>query len=171
MVDVSRKIARAGAWGAVLALSALATAGRGWAAPVSPEVPATRAEDRAIFDVAATREWLVDAYTKGEPWTPTLGDVQTLEDKLPGYLRGNYKNPDKEPLWKRAPGYKRQYLGLTSHHQRVIYANFFCGVPTSRVGDWHSVAVRVHDGGDCYFSVFYDVKRGTFSHLDVNGEA
>ena len=173
MVDLSRRKARGGVWGALVALSAVAAAARGWAAPTPPEGPATRAEDRAIFDVAATRKWLdmVDAYTRGEPWTPTLGDVLALESKLPGYLRRNDENPGKEPLWKRVPGYRRQYLGLTSHGQRVVYANFFCRVPSVRAGDWRSVAVRVADGGDCYFSVQYDVKRGTFRDLVINGEA
>ena len=106
MVDVFRKKARGGAWGAVLALSAVATAARGWAAPAPPEVPVTRAEDRAIFTVSASCTRTSSA-----------------------------------------------------------------GFPSSRVGDWHSVAIRVADGGDCYFSVFYDVRRGTFSHLVTNGEA
>ena len=52
----------------------------------------------------------------------------------------------------------------------MIYANFFCEL-FSFQPNWHVVPVSVDDGGDCYFSVEYDVKRGTFSNLMVNGSA
>jgi hypothetical protein len=177
MVDRSRKERAAWAWRApLLALSlgiAIGVSARGWAAPAGPDVPATRPQDRAIFDAGATRKssGLVDALAKAEAWTPTLADVLALEQKLPGHLRENYESRRKEPLWKRAPGYKRQYLGITRQGRRVIHANLFCQVPGSRVSDWHTVAVVVEDGGDCYFSIEYDVQRGTFRDLRVNGEA
>jgi hypothetical protein len=106
----------------------------------------------------------------GEFWTPALADVLALEEKLPAYLREQYKNRRKEPLWKRAPRYKRQYFGITRQGERVIYANFFCAL-FSNAEDWHHVPVGVADGGDCYFSVEYDMKRGTLHDLVVNGEA
>jgi hypothetical protein len=145
---------------------------RGWAEPSASEVPATRTEDRVIFDRAASRKWMSDG-AKGEFWTPALADVLALENKLPAFLREphDHENPRKEPLWKRAPRYKRQYLGLVRRGQRVIFGNFFCNVPSTRADDWRAVLVSVHDGGDCYFTVEYDVKRGTFHDLTVNGEA
>jgi hypothetical protein len=172
MVDSSRGRPR-GAWGALLLALSVTMPAVGRSAPTPLDVPATRPEDRAIFDAAATRKsiGLVDAAAKSEPWTPALADAVALEAQLPGYLRDNYKNRGKEPLWKRAPGYKRQYLGIAQHGRRVIHANFFCHVPASRAGDWQTVAVIVDDGGDCYFQVEYDVKTGTFRNLMVNGEA
>ena len=41
----------------------------------------------------------------------------------------------------------------------------------TRADDWRAVLVGVHDGGDCYFTVEYGAKRGTFSRFTVNGEA
>jgi hypothetical protein len=155
----------------LLALCAAIPA-RGAATPAAPEVPATRAEDRVIFDAEATRK-VMSSEAEGKFWTPALSDVLALEEKLPAYLRAphEHENPRKEPLWKRAPGYKRQYFGMIRKGARVIYGNFFCRVPSTRAADWHTVPVRVEDGGDCYFSVEYDVKRGTFHDLMVNGEA
>jgi hypothetical protein len=143
---------------------------RGSAAPAAPEVEATRAEDRVIFDAEAARKSM-SSEAEGKFWTPTLSDVLAFEEKLPAYLREHHQNRRKEPLWKRASGYKRQYFGMTRKGARVIYGNFFCHVPSTRAADWHTVPVQVEDGGDCYFNVVYDVKRGAFQDLMVNGEA
>jgi len=98
-------------------------------------------------------------------------EITALEEKLPAYVRDHYKNGGKDPLWKRAPRYKRQYFGTARQGQRVVYANFFCQVPSTRAHDWHTVPVMVMDGGDCYFSIKYDAKRGAFYDFMVNGDA
>jgi len=157
---------------ALVAAMILTTAVEGRAAPPPAAVPATRPEDRVIFDAKATRKWM-PAMAESELWTPALADVLALEQNLPGYLREHrdaHENPGKGPLWKRAPAYKRQYFGISRRGARVIYANFFCR-PFEQGQDWHHVPVQVNDGGDCYFSITYDVRQGTFKDLVVNGEA
>jgi hypothetical protein len=160
---------------AFLVAMGLAMPAPGWsAAPPPPEATATRPEDRVIFDREATRKALTGrAMGRGELWTPALADVTALEQKLPAYLRRAYKDQDRrrEPLWKRAPHYKRQYLGITQKGERTIYANFFCEIFGPHPEDWKTILVDVDDGGDCYFQVEYDVKAGTFHDLSVNGEA
>jgi hypothetical protein len=167
MIDGSRRGARGAAWRAPLLAIIVATPVPGWSAAPPPGGAATRPEDRVIFEREAARKWMSGRSDTGELWTPALADVTALEAKLPAYLRASYKDQSKEPLWKRAPGYKRQYFGITYQGARVIYANFFCDAPAS----WRTVLVDVDDGGDCYFSVKYDAKRGTFQDLMVNGEA
>jgi hypothetical protein len=50
----------------------------------------------------------------------------------------------------------------------LILGNFFCD---SAGVDWRENLVSIEDGGDCYFQVEYDVDRGFFILLLVNGEA
>lgn len=172
MGERSRKRWSRPACGALLAAMTVAAAVRGRAAPAPPEVPATRPEDRVIFDAKATRKWM-PALATGGVWTPALAEVLALEQDLPAYLRGHrdaHENPRQGPLWKRAPAYKRQYFGISRRGERVIYANFFCRV-FEEAQDWHQVPVQVEDGGDCYFSITYDAKHRTFKDLMVNGEA
>jgi hypothetical protein len=164
VVDQHRR-RRRGGWLLVALIVAILCAARSGSA--ESEVAATRSEDRVIFDREATRR-LEPHMGDGEPWTPSLADVVALERKLPGYLRREWKARSATPLWKRAPGYKRQYFGITRKGAHVVYAHFFCDAMGS---DWHTVEVDAFDGGDCYFSVEYDVKTGRFHDLVVNGEA
>jgi len=172
MCDRSRKRWSRAARGAVAAAMILTTAVQGRAAPASPEVPATRPEDRVIFDAKATRKWM-PAMAESELWTPALADVLALEKNLSAFLREHHdphENRGKGPLWKRVPAYKRQYFGISRRGARVIYANFFCRL-SEEAPDLHHVPVQVNDGGDCYFSITYDARQGTFKDLVVNGEA
>jgi hypothetical protein len=136
-----------------------------------------RAEDRAIFpEELARQKWAWLAKPPASFWTPALADVVKLEARLAAYLRDDRaarraaagSGPQKNPLWKRAPGYKRQYVGIRRRGRKVIYANFFCEAPSY---DWHREPVDVDDGGDCYFQVEYDVDGGRFDNIAVNGGA
>jgi len=107
------------------------------------------------------------------PWTPALDDALALEKALPDHLRrelaGQRRDPkSKPPLWERARSYKRQYVGVQTKGRRVVFANFFCN---DFGRNWRTEPIVVHDGGDCYFTVEYDVDKGTFSKLMINGEA
>ena len=100
-------------------------------------------------------------------WTPGKNEILKLEGKLKSYLKK--AAPGRSPnLWSKLATYKRQYVGITRNGRKVIFANFFCnafGV------DWKTKPVSVSDGGDCYFTVFYDPGSVTFSDLQINGEA
>ena len=138
--------------------------------------PAFRAEDRVIFTAeAAGKAWAWKFRPPaGPPWTPALADVLALEKRLPDYLRrqlaaeyGKRRPKDPPPLWERAPGYKRQYVGIRPNGHRLIHGNFFCEVDNL---PWRTSPILVDDGGDCYFQVEYDAEKGTFSNLMVNGD-
>jgi hypothetical protein len=100
-------------------------------------------------------------------WTPAERDVLALESGLAAFLRASApaRSPD---LWEKQPTYKRQYFGLIRDGRRLVYASFFCSVQGD---DWRSQALFVMDGGDCFFQLTYDVERGVYGDLMVNGDA
>jgi hypothetical protein len=102
-----------------------------------------------------------------ESWTPSKAEVLKLEEGIESYLKkaAAKKSPK---LWSKLAPYKRQYVGLMRNNRRVIFANFFCNAFDV---DWKNTAVAVLDGGDCFFTVVYDVERGSFDQLQINGEA
>jgi hypothetical protein len=99
-------------------------------------------------------------------WTPAERDVLALEAGLAAFLRASApaRSPD---LWEKQPTYKRQYFGLIRDGKRLVYASFFCSVPGD---EWRSQALFVMDGGDCFFQLTYDVERGVYGDLMVNGD-
>jgi hypothetical protein len=102
-----------------------------------------------------------------ETWTPDRDAVLKLEEKIESYLKkaAAKRSPN---LWSKLAPYKRQYVGLTRNNRRVIFANFFCDAFNT---DWKKTVVVVDDGGDCFFTVVYDVDRASFYDLRINGEA
>ena len=100
-------------------------------------------------------------------WTPGEADIMELEGGLESYLQQEASR-DHPDLWQRLPEYKRQYFGLLESGRREIYANFF----RDTLGkDWKRDFVSVLDGGDCFFSVKYDVNTDAFFDLYVQGES
>jgi len=132
------------------------------------------ASDRMIFAKEAARElWAGQFPPPAMFWTPDIGDVIKMERDLPAFLRRAVKKAGegaaaREPLWKRAPRYQRQYFGMVEKGHWIVYGNFFCDAHGK---DWRSQPVMVKDGGDCYFQVQYDPKTSRFFGLSVNGEA
>ena len=135
--------------------------------------PAPWSDQRVIFTAElAQKTWGRHAGSNAF-WTPALADVLALEQRLPDFLHAQLDrqlrpSAGKDPLWERAKTYKRQYLGVRPKGRRVVFANFFC---RDFGKDWRTEPVVVKDGGDCYFSVDYDVDKGSFSNLMINGEA
>lgn len=154
---------------AVVALWLVVSAARAAAA-------ADWSEERAIFTAEAARKSWASLYrfrSGSTPWTPALDDVLALEKALPDYIRGEFTRQrrqlkSKNPLWERAKTYKRQYVGIRYKARRAVYANFFC---TDFGVNWRTEPIGVDDGGDCFFTVEYDVDKGTFSNFIVNGKA
>lgn len=100
-------------------------------------------------------------------WTPAEADVLALEAGLVAFLQE--AAPEASPdLWRKQPTYKRQYAGLLRDGRRLIYASFFCDTHGEA---WRREPLFVLDGGDCFFQLTFDVERGTYGDLTVNGEA
>jgi hypothetical protein len=102
-------------------------------------------------------------------WTPSVDDILKVEENIAEYLS---QNPNKfywqPPVWQRLDEYQRQYIGLERGGKQIIYGNFFCKGGNN---NWRYEFVFAIDGGDCYFQVEYDLERGLFIKLLVNGEA
>lgn len=100
-------------------------------------------------------------------WTPAEVNVRALEAGLAAFLQA--AAPEASPeLWRKQPTYKRQYAGLLRDGRRLVYASFFCDTGGE---EWRREPLFVLDGGDCFFQLTFDVERGTYGDLTVNGEA
>jgi hypothetical protein len=98
-------------------------------------------------------------------WTPTDADVAALEEEMEQAFEAEV--PPRERV-EDLIGYLRQYVGVIEAGERTIVVNAFCepGSP-----DWPSEPIVVADGGACYFQATWDVERGEFRSLMINGEA
>jgi hypothetical protein len=100
-------------------------------------------------------------------WTPSAEQIGSLEAGLADFLR--QAAPERSPdLWQKQATYKRQYGGLIQGGRPVIRAHFFCDTNGM---DWQHQTIFVLDGGDCYFQLTYDIQRGSYDSLMVNGDA
>jgi hypothetical protein len=104
------------------------------------------------------------------PWTPTEGQIQELEARLPDYLM-SLKDPTAHLIADSLITYHRQYLGLREGAKNLVYVNAFCQEHSSWPSNWKTEFVFVQDGGPCYFQVYYDPESKVFSRLAVNGDA
>lgn len=110
--------------------------------------------------------WLVES---DGFWTPSENDILILEEKIAEYLSQNSTLFNRQqPVWERLAEYQSQFIGLKRNGSHIIYGNYFC----NNLGiNWSQELVIVDDGGDCYFQVEYNVERGMFTMLMVNGES
>ena len=110
--------------------------------------------------------WLVES---DDFWTPSENDILILEETIAEYLSQNSTQFNRQPpVWERLSEYQRQFIGLTRNGSHIINGNYFCNNLSI---NWRQDLVIVDDGGDCYFQVEYNVDRGMFIMLMVNGEA
>jgi len=101
-------------------------------------------------------------------WQPTPDDIAKLEAQLPDFLK-TAPNAALD-LWERVSTYLRQYAGvIDSDGRQTIFVNAFCD--DAGIESWQSEAVLVMDGGDCFFTVTFNVETGTFTELMINGDA
>ena len=113
--------------------------------------------------------WLAQNRTVDGYWAPSADDIKELEKNLVEYLRQNADEFNQQPpVWERLDEYQRQYIGVISNKDKIIYGSYFCsnsGLP------WQQELLEFSDGGECYFQILYDKDRGQFIVLRVNGES
>lgn len=98
-------------------------------------------------------------------WQPTRRHIVALESALLPYLESQSQALSVRVEYE---GYGRQYAGAIQGGQPLIILNAFCDTDNFT---WLETPVVVDDGGNCYFSVRWDVSTGTFFELRINGEA
>jgi len=103
-------------------------------------------------------------------WTPSAGEIESLEAKLRDFLAKSGE-PDAAQILFHLDTYKRQYIGFTVGGAKWILVNAFCGDEWKRNGRWREQLVAVLDGGRCYFRAIYNRAKSRFEILKINGEA
>lgn len=101
-------------------------------------------------------------------WTPSRQDVLDLEGKLEPFIQANAQYFHHPPI--DLSNYKRQYFGEMLGGSRIITGHFFC---TRGEYNWKKVLIlfQFFDGGDCFFSLQYNVDEGMFiDGVEVNTE-
>jgi hypothetical protein len=99
-------------------------------------------------------------------FTPDDEQIRRFEAGFAAHLRTS--PPERSPkLYTKYGPYHRRYVGMWINGEKKLYASFYC--PSFE--GWERPDVDVDDGGDCYFQVVYDVARGAYESVTVNGEA
>jgi len=99
-------------------------------------------------------------------WTPTDDDIRKMESQLLRISRLRSKGGIVGESIERPERYYRQYVGIVVAKRKLIYINAFCDEKPPSI--WKERIVDVCDGG-CSWGVVYDVEKGTFSDLEMNG--
>jgi hypothetical protein len=99
-------------------------------------------------------------------FTPEDEQIGWFEAGLATHLRAS--PPPRSPkLYAKYAPYHRRYVGMRINGAKKLYTSFYC----PRFDGWERPDVAVEDGGDCFFHVVYDVTRGSYELVSVNGEA
>jgi hypothetical protein len=99
-------------------------------------------------------------------WTASEAEVTKFEVGLSAFLQ-RARPPEAPDLHKAAPGYKRQYFGITKDGKRLLFVFFFC----RPLPGWQEKPVSVDDGGKCFFEVTYDPKADKYERVYVHHDA
>ena len=92
-------------------------------------------------------------------WRPTPSMVAELEARLPAFLMYESR---LQPLER----YTRQYGGVVSLGQPIVYASFV----VDPLGEWERQIVVLCDGGNLAWGVAFDVERKIFGEIGINGD-
>lgn len=103
-------------------------------------------------------------------WLPTAADVAALEKSLPSFLR-SAGEPGAKAISENLQSYRRKYFGYKKDGSHSIFMTGLCS------HFWHpgkmgfqSVRPPGMDLGECYFSANYNVDKGKFEDLYIDGE-
>lgn len=130
-------------------------------------------ESSKVWVIFSTSDMEAQGLTHYNPsfegyWTPSRQDVLDLEGKLEPYIQANSQYFHHPPV--DLSNYKRQYFGEMLGGSRIITGHFFC---TRGEYNWKKVLIlfQFFDGGDCFFSLQYNVDEGIFvGGVEVNME-
>jgi hypothetical protein len=102
----------------------------------------------------------------GGSWDPDPASVADAKTKLRPYATEQARlRKSKLPAWNE---YTFQYHGREIDGHKLIYVNAFCIDPPD---DIRKQMVFVFDGGNCFFSAYYDPINKTFTSIRFNGYA
>lgn len=116
------------------------------------------------------------ALIPGQRFTPTRQEI----DKAEAALQNNIKNLNQRlvnqsstpVIHKNLHKYKRQYFGYVDKNgDRILLVNCFWSKDKERNNNWLMDRVMALDGGSYYWNIKFNLDKGEFFELDVNGYA
>jgi hypothetical protein len=103
----------------------------------------------------------------GGAWNPTEKNVASAGLALQPYVTQHASARKlKLPEWST---YSFQYVGTRSRGRNLLYINAFCTADDLR--DPSKQWILVFDGGPCFFSAYFDVRKKRFVSVKFNGFA
>ncbi len=126
-------------------------AGQSWV--ITRPVVASQVLDTCSRDSPARHPGEVTGY-----WAPSRQQIDQLEAAL-AQLQPQVANPGD---------FDRQYVGIETGEQRLIYINAF-KLPEDSELDPARTAIRVCGGGAQFWGAVYDPQSGQFSAIELNG--
>ena len=104
-------------------------------------------------------------------WTPSIADVDVLEERLGEFLADSRLRGSTE-IQQNLAKYKRKYYGVRRNGVRFIMVVGICEKFWRDEGPlFESPRRPATDLGTCYFLVDYNVEHRSFSDYYVDGEA
>jgi hypothetical protein len=132
-------------------------------------------EQRFVLLPSSAANSLAEQYPRKGPdridgsWQPTISQIKVLEANLHNISNlTSFDDPNGQKI-EHPDRYFRQYVAVVRAGVRLIYINALCDV--YHRPEWRNHLVRVLDGGNCFWQVWYDPATGSFSDLAVNGSA
>jgi hypothetical protein len=125
------------------------------------------ADQAAAFEDLCSRSGIA-RFERG--WDPEPADIRRMESSFRQlsrmkatkccFLRGRIGKLNDFSL---------QYVGVVAGGRKYIYVNAACGA-SDDLWDTRAFA-SVCDGGTCHWGALYDIERGRFTELAINGSA
>ncbi len=100
-------------------------------------------------------------------WTPTRTDINGAEETISQTTTLTADGWNSEVHIDHPERYFRQYVPVRHAGRKLLYLNAFCDEQPPHY--WRKRLVIVSDGATCYWQVFYDPKRKSYSNLTING--
>ena len=128
------------------------------------------APEALMFFVPRERARAMDAPDAGGYWTPSQVDVESVAGVLRESLAAD---PDGPYIIANLPSSRAQLVGIVSHGERRILANYVCkrsfDTGVLAANDMRTHWIRVYDGGPCFFHFTYDPGTKKVYDMIING--
>ncbi|MCK5235437.1 MAG: hypothetical protein KAR06_00515 [Deltaproteobacteria bacterium] len=101
---------------------------------------------------------------------PTRDEVLVIKSRLPYFIS---ESPEgRRGLLRDLSEYKYQFKILVDDTEnRYVFINAVCKSYLGEIKSWDTELVLVKDGGNCFFSLEFEPRSGSFRNFFIHGEA
>ena len=140
--------------------------------------------DLAVISFDTANVWLTDHIFPKTSKVATLdeSEVATIDSMLVSFFANDKKDKTRQQLVTQKTSsysppvfdlkeYRKQYMAVINDKgEKEVWINCFCkGIEKAiEFRDWKKIAVRVYDGGDCFFNLKLNLIHKTVYDLSVN---